>query len=215
MKINNLGNLLSTVAIFQNVYALPVVEDSVGLPDLSQKGRDILTVLTGIEEDGSELSDSIENPTELIEKSIQPNNKNDQETHKNDLIDKDFTEPEINTGFEGLDYEDLESALAQEMFNLNALATRSLHISDPKTLDSLELDFDFSQNQSENDQKAKSLESENENDDEKRSVRSTSLESRLLRNRYGKAKAGGNNMPRWMRLAVEMKRRNRFRRNAQ
>ena len=213
MKINNLGNLLSTVAIFQNACALPVVEDSVGLPDLSQKGRDILTVLTGIEEDGSEDgSDSVEkNPIELLEKSVQPNNKNVQETHKNDLINKDFTEPEINTGFEGLDYEDLESALAQEMFNLNALATNALHINDPKTLDSLELDFDFSQNQSS--QKAKSLESEN--DDEKRSVRSTSLESRLLRNRYGKAKAGGNNMPRWMRLAVEMKRRNRFRRNAQ
>ena len=212
MKINNLGNLLSTVAIFQNACALPVVEDSVGLPDLSQKGRDILTVLTGIEEDGSKSeSASVENPIELLEKSVQPNNKNVQETHKNDLINKDFTEPEINTGFEGLDYEDLESALAQEMFNLNALATNALHINDPKTLDSLELDFDFSQNQSS--QKAKSLESEN--DDEKRSVRSTSLESRLLRNRYGKAKAGGNNMPRWMRLAVEMKRRNRFRRNAQ
>jgi len=86
------------------------------------------------------------------------------------------------TGFESFDYADLEKALAKEMFNMDNL---------------------FKGVGGEANGKAK--EAEDGDNKEARVGRSTSLEGRLLRSQ-SKGKSG--RMPRWMKLAREMKRRN-------
>lgn len=88
----------------------------------------------------------------------------------------------METGFEDADYGQLEAALAAEMFNMNNL------------LQSVEPSHDHSDHSNDGDNK------------EARNARSTSLEGRLLRAK-NKGKAG-RQMPRWMKLAYEMKKRN-------
>lgn len=90
------------------------------------------------------------------------------------------------TGFENMDYHDLEVALAAELFDMNQLA---------KHLNSANAEEEEGET--------------GEIDGDGRLARSTSVESRLLRQKYSN-KGKSSRQPRWMRLAREMKRRNKM-----